>query len=72
LNANTGLFKGRATDTSATAFFGSDVDMLGTSTPSLRCAATTAGNGDRVASSANPFTWGSGDILSVSGRYEAA
>jgi hypothetical protein len=62
---------GRAVDTSLT----SNYDIMGdasTTAIALRCAATTAGASNRVVSSANPFSWGSTDILTVSGRYEAA
>jgi hypothetical protein len=36
------------------------------------CQPTTAGNGDRTVSNTVPFTWGTGDVLMVQGRYECA
>lgn len=38
----------------------------------VMCHATTAGNPDRTVTNTVPFTWATGDVLMVQGRYEAA
>lgn len=63
---------GRAIDSSASTIGFPITGDTTTTGINLRCAATTAGNADRVLSSANPFTWANTDILTVTFRYEAA
>lgn len=61
-----------AFDTSASAWY--PVVGIPTTTTVLTCRTwpTTAGNNFAVMSSTVPFTWATGDILSVTGRFEVA
>lgn len=69
----TGIWTGRALDVSVSTTIGTTVtiDITGTSILGLRCPPTTAGNPDRVLNATQPFTWAAGDVLTLSGRYEA-
>lgn len=64
-------FSGTATD-SGVGNFPMRGLRSGTSTIALVTPATTAGNADRQVTSAAPFTWGNGDVLTIHGTYEAA
>jgi hypothetical protein len=69
-----GQLEGRAIDSSGSTTQGYAVtcDLTNTSLISLRCSPTVAGNVDRVLTSTQPFTWAVNDVLTVTGRYEAA
>lgn len=68
------LVMGVARDTSASQSFPIAGERAGTSgsSLSLRVWPTTAGNPFSGITSTTPFAWGTGDILSLTGTFEAA
>lgn len=65
--------EGRAIDISGSTTQGYAVEVDPSTTAlALRCDPIVAGNVDRVLTATQPFTWSTGDILTVTGRYEAA
>lgn len=71
LNGGNWFFIGAAR-TSVTYFLGGEIVTPGSATMTLRCLPTTAGNNYVSASPTVPVTWATGNILAISGSYEAA
>lgn len=59
-------------DTGVGNYQGRGLTNGSSTTLTLLAPPTTAGNADRTVGPTVPFTWGNGDILNVSGFYEAA
>ncbi|GAA4358385.1 hypothetical protein [Angustibacter luteus] len=60
-------------DASASGYYGAWAAWLSSGPYAIVWApATTAGNNDRAIGAASPFTWATGDVLSVNGTYENA
>ena len=74
LAANTGDWQGRALDvsTSTTQGVSLTADLTSTTQLAPRCAPATPLSIDRIVNSTQPFTWATGDILSMTGRIELA
>ena len=65
-------FEGIAIDSSASNDFHALFRRSAADEVSGRCDATTAGNAMRAITSANPFTWATGDELYIAGAYQKA
>lgn len=67
------LMTGTGRDDSASSDFAlTGIIAATTSSVSLRSMPTTAGNALAIVTQAVPTTWASGDIITISGTYEAA